>query len=156
MEWTWQITDFMVVGLKDENVRACTQTHAHTRSCLFNTLVLRIGRPLRPHIQTQSRASESKHTWLWKPLAPRHLLFACLKAHWIILTPSVQQRRTRVGRMMSSGSKGRAAMPTQPVIQQKPDFAGLVLKQDCRETRMKQERWSGCYSGCWSSGFQWR
>lgn len=80
MEWTWQITDFMVVGLKDENVRAYTQTHAHTRSCLFNTIALRIGRPLRPHIQTEQslweqtymivEASRSSTLTLWPLESP--------------------------------------------------------------------------------------
>lgn len=105
-----------------------------------------------PHMQAESRASESKHTRLSKPLAPRHLLFARLKANWIILTSSVQQRRTRVSRMMSLGSKGWAAMPTQPDCLQSSNKSPTLLNW-CRTV---EKQGVDRLHGSWSGGCQWR
>lgn len=152
MEWTWQIADFMVARLRDENTNTeyrtpphvCTHTHTHVS--VFSTQLL---------FQNWSAAAATHTGWEQSLWEQTYMIVEASHSSTLTLS-SLESQLNNLDLLSSAktsksqsydviGVRGQgcdaytARLPA--VIQQKPDFVGLVPTQNCRETRSGSSAW---------------
>lgn len=126
MEWTWQIADFMVARLRDENTRTdnwsagTAATHTGWEQSLWEQTYMIVE---ASHSSTLTLCSlESQLNNL--DLLSKDVQESVVWCHWV----------------RGQGCDAYTArLPA--VILQKPDFIGLVPMQNCRETRSGLSTW---------------